>query len=448
MTPDVDCKCGDCLAGDLPVNPFEALRVSHGMLLGTDDFRALVGNPRGKLMLHSAWLHGSGVIWGFDVRVKGLVELVVSPGLALDGIGRELANEASVCVDLRDWLHKYDKPGNPGAGKRRTVHACVVAEFRPYLDRPVPTLADPCDVTRKHDDFSRVRETARVRLRPGPCAPQRATHHRIRVLLGLDRVGPDDPAGEAGDAARREVAGAPGEQRPQLLLRRFRELAGLDTADLSPAKQPDAPDPTHFPELESVGAVNLARVELDVRDADDATTIDEVRIDPSCRTSLLPTRTIQDLLCGLAPATFADEEIPDAGGPRVYGDEVVWSPDDLVCHLPVSAPCNPGSLRRAVRITSLSGRGWVDEDVAAVRYAPDPPAIVVEMADRPVNSLVRVIVRGTGPTPVYGEDPAVPLAGLWGSGPPGTEHDGHDAVLTFANRQRYERRPAENGAER
>ena len=105
----------------------------------------------------------------------------------------------------------------------------------------------------------------------------------------------------------------------------------------------------------------------------------------------------------------------------------------------MTAALNPGSLRRAVQITSLSQRGWVDEDIDAVRYEADPPAIVIELADRPVNPLVRVIVRGTGPTPVYGEDPAVPLSGLWGEGPPGTAANGHDAVITSDNR------PPENG---
>jgi hypothetical protein len=56
----------------------------------------------------------------------------------------------------------------------------------------------------------------------------------------------------------------------------------------------------------------------------------------------------------------------------------------------------------------------------------------VQLADRPVNELVRLVVRGTGSTPIVGADPTVPLAGLYG-GPPGTRHDGHDAVLMFRN---------------
>ena len=67
--------CGDSATGStttadddaLPVQPFTALRAAYGMLLGEDDFLVLMGNPRGKQMVHTSWLHGGGVIWGFGV---------------------------------------------------------------------------------------------------------------------------------------------------------------------------------------------------------------------------------------------------------------------------------------------------------------------------------------------------------------------------------------------
>lgn len=439
MTHNVGCSCGDCGTGDLPVNPYEALRVSYGMLLGADDFRAMIGNPRGKQMLHSAWLHGSGVVWGFDVCRDGLLALRVSPGLAIDGLGRELSSEATQCLDLREWLKTYDHPGNQDGCERRTVHACVVAEFGCQLSRPVPTLANPCDITREHDDFSRVLENASISLRPGDCTGWARPYHRVRVLLGLDEVGPDDPSGQEGMDARDKVSRAPAEERTGLLLQQFRRLAALDGTQLRPATEPGATDLTYFPVIEPDAAVPLACVTLDLRDADGCTTIEDVCADLTCRAALLPTATIQEFACALAAGVIGDTAVPDAGGPRVRADDADWSPDRRRLYLPVTAALNPGSLRRAVRITSLSQRGWVDEDIDAVRYEADPPAIVIELADRPVNPLIRVIVRGTGSTPVYGEDPAVPLAGTSGAGPPGTAGDGHDAVMTFDNR------PPENG---
>jgi hypothetical protein len=108
----------------------------------------------------------------------------------------------------------------------------------------------------------------------------------------------------------------------------------------------------------------------------------------------------------------------------------------------VSAALVPGSVRRAVSITSLSSRGWVDEDIDTVRYDPDGPAIVVHLADRPVNPLVRIIVSGTGPTPVYGSDPLQPLAGAAG-GPPIGSGDGRDAVITLLDEDLEDARPDE-----
>jgi hypothetical protein len=46
-------------------------------------------------MLHSAWLHRSGVVWGFEVGVDGTRTLTVTPGLAVDGIGRELIQDVT-----------------------------------------------------------------------------------------------------------------------------------------------------------------------------------------------------------------------------------------------------------------------------------------------------------------------------------------------------------------
>lgn len=202
------CDPGPCGGDELPVNPFLALRVAFGMLLGEDDFRVLMGNPRGKLMLHNAWLHGPGVIWGLGVARDG-DELRVLPGLAVDGLGRELTLETAWCVSLtawaRDWIDAHPpqegpqtaaspaaEDSEPGPPRRRTVEAWILAEFASCPDRPVPALADPCDVTRRHDDFSRIVETARITIRSTAPAPWRP-YHRVRVLLGLDEAVPGTP---------------------------------------------------------------------------------------------------------------------------------------------------------------------------------------------------------------------------------------------------------------
>lgn len=420
-----------CPEEDLPVNPFVSLRVAYGMLLGEDDFRTLIGNPRGKQMLHSAWLHGPGVVWGYRVQRSGTRTLTVDRGLALDGLGRELLLDTTWGVDVHEWLKKQKlaglQPERDGDTYRLDAH--VVAEFRGCPSSPVPTLADPCDVTRKHDDFSRLVESTRVVLRPGaaPSDPWPPAYHRVRVLLGVDRVGPDDEAGEQAAEAARRVADAEPRERAEVLLHELRAMAAHDGMDRQPASEQDD-EPGLFPATEDDAAVVLAGVTLTVRNADNYAETLLGEPDPCVRRTLLPTAAIQELTHGPG-----EDDAPgaDAGGPRVVPGSLRWRPADRCLTVQVTAEVNEGSTQDAVSVTSLSGDGWADEEVNRIEYEPGPPArLLIHLDDRPAYELVRVVIRGTGRRPVYGTDPVVPLAGLVG-GPPGGPHDGHDAVLTL-----------------
>lgn len=423
-----------CPSEDLPVNPFVALRVAYGMLLGEDDFRTLMGNPRGKQMLHSAWLHGSGVVWGYQVRREGTWTLKADRGLAVDGLGRELLLDSTWEVNVRDWLTKQDLSGQAKkkGGETYDLDAYVVAEFRGCPTAPVPTLADPCDVTRQHDDFSRLAETTRVDLRLGALPPgEPPTYHRVRVLLGLDQVGSDDEPGEqAAEAAQRVAGAAPGE-RAEVLLREFRALAAHDGIDRRPAQQEGDVAPGLFPVTEDDAAVVLAAVTVTVRDADNYTEVVRVEADPCVRRTLLPTAAVQELACGIVPG--GDVADGDAGGPRVVPGSLGWSEGNRCIAVELTAAVLERSAANAVTVTSLSGEGWVPEDINRIEYDPGPPhRLLIHLDDRPAYDLVRVVIRGTGDRPVYGTDPMVPLAGVVG-GPPGGPHDGHDAVLTSPN---------------
>ncbi len=424
MSTEHDCTCGDCATADLPITPFELLRARQGMLLGEDDFRVLMGNPRGKQMLHNAWLHGTGVVWGYGVRRDGLLGLVVRPGLALDGWGRELALTASTTVDLRRWLADHDQPKNQDECHTRTVTACLVAQFDCATARPVPTLADPCDVTRTHDSASRIVEGVRVELVLGGCRP-------CRPQLPSSDDDDDDDCGPDDDLAEP--------------CRQLRRLALRYVTGRAPACHEGTDVPTLFPVPEEEAPVVLACVEIDVQDADGCTTVQDVRVDDCCRCVLLPAQALGDLLCTVAAKMFEtdddharlrhhdrdrhlDREMRFEG-PRVDADDVAWNEAERCFLLPVSAELVAGSVRRAVTVTSLSARGWVEEDVESVTYDSGAGRIVVRLAGRPMNSVVRLLVKGTGPTPVYGVDPAAPLAGVVG-GPRGDRHDGHDAVIT------------------
>ena len=135
---------------DLPVNPFLALRARFGMLLGEDDFLTLMGNGRGKLMLHGAWLHGSGVVHGYRVGVDADTKartytLRVTSGLAVDGLGRELYLGGDWCYDLAALVRNLGGEGATGScDDERTVEACLSVRLDPCPASPVrpwPTRA-------------------------------------------------------------------------------------------------------------------------------------------------------------------------------------------------------------------------------------------------------------------------------------------------------------------
>lgn len=432
-----DCGCDRCRSADLPVNPFLALRVAYGMLLGEEDLRVLMGQPRGKVMMHNAWLHGSGVVWGLGVRRSGWHDLRVGPGLAVDGWGRELRHEASCDISLRPLLDQGpDSEGTDDQGCRTwTVEACLLAEFDCCLDAPVPTLSDPCDVTRKHDDYSRVQERTRIWLRPGCCPPRREPYPRVRMLFGLRDLDPDTDAGRDARQAREAVASSA--EPTQEMVRQLRAMACRDSGGLGPDCVEGEDGTSVFPVPEDETAVVLGCVTVTVRERDGCPEIVDVRVDPCVRTTLLPTDTITDLLAGQAPGLIGSGAETADTGPRVIGSGIRLEQDGRRLIIPVTAALDPATVARSVGVTSFSpgqtGAGWVVEDIddADFREWDGDSAIVIDLAaERPVRDLLRIIVKGTGPRPAMGAN-SVPLAGLVG-GPPGSRHDGHDAVWTLS----------------
>ena len=419
---------------DLPVNPFLALRARFGMLLGEDDFLTLMGNGRGKLMLHGGWLHGSGVVHGYRVGVDADTKartytLRVTSGLAMDGLGRELYLGGDWCYDLAALVRNLAGEGATGScDDERTVEACVTVRLDPCPASPVPALADPCDLSRRHTSDSRVVERVRLTVEPGRCpARSPAPYHRVRVLLGLDEAGPGDVAGHEAARAAARIAELPGEEQVAALLHAFHRLAARDAGDLTPFTA-DGDDPSLFPQAEP-GAVMLAELRVRVRGYGDDLQVVDYDIDLCGRPTLLPTATIADLVCGLAPALMGSGSAVDAGGPRI--ERAAEWPRPHVLRLRVTTRLLSGSLAdHPVVVTSLSERGWVREEIVRIEHDPDALTLSVTLAEQPASDLVRVIVRGTGPTPVFGVHPRVPLAGLAG-GPAGGEDDGHDAVLTL-----------------
>jgi hypothetical protein len=426
---------------ELPVNPFHALRVSFGMLLGEDDFRTLMGNPRGKQMLHSSWLHGSGVVWGFPVDTADDGRLRVGPGLAVDGVGRELALPSPQCIDVGKWVSEQQKngrpvssPKDPGQDSAVTV-ACLVATADLCPTRPVPALADPCDQQRTHTEPSRLVETVRLELRPQECParPAAGPYHRVRVLLGLDEVASSDPAGKQAADAIEAVLTSPPAMRARSLLAAFRQMLALDVTDMRPVTAPGDECPALFPVPEDDAAVPLATISISHGLNQDCSVSVTWQADVTVRRGLIATSTIQELACGFAPGLLGGRRGHDAGGPRVIRASVDWEgTDESVIVFDVTRPLSRSSLsRQQVTVTSLGSGGWDREDIDDIDY-DGASHVRVKLFQPPSQSHVRLVVRGTGPTPVSGAS-GIPLAGM-DDGEAGTENDGHDAVQRLIRR--------------
>jgi hypothetical protein len=123
----------------------------------------------------------------------------------------------------------------------------------------------------------------------------------------------------------------------------------------------------------------------------------------------------------------------DAGGPRVVSSQFD-AVDGSIIHVVLTAAAMPGSVSLAAftvtaRDTSSNSNAWVAQTVTSLtpEVVGIDPAIAIKLGSAPApGTLVRIIVSGTGPSPILGAT-SVPLAGAVG-GPPGTAVQGVDYV--------------------
>jgi hypothetical protein len=95
--------------------PLSRVAYRHGMMLGVEALRDEQGYNRRRLNRHQYWLHGAGTVVGLAVTLDHqapdpddtadqAMRLLVSPGIALDGLGREVVLHETYCLDLRAWI--------------------------------------------------------------------------------------------------------------------------------------------------------------------------------------------------------------------------------------------------------------------------------------------------------------------------------------------------------
>lgn len=453
----------------LPADPFRSLYVHFGMLLGVDDFQTLDAYHRGKTWYHSAWLHGFGVVWGYEVTLPQTLpaeddfegepefnsEIRVEPGLAIDGVGRELYLPHAACLNIPDWYeeHKDDE------GLQDVIevdedsgdiifNAHVQVMFRGCLTRQVPALSEPCDGGSSTTAYSRVVETVHIALLPSLAELEGKTdYYRVQLLLGLVQPREDDEGNVIDDDqevldARADVDATPSGQRSAKYRHWFRHFAILEQMALSPQLEPGVNHFDGFPQ-QNGGAVLLANVSgLRLRQQGEGWQLVSGKVDNMVRPYLLPTCTIQQLLCdcmgqGETSTPLVDPPVDptDAGGPRVDPESVEMEGTEML-HFNISgSPLMKASAdANGLSISAFDTRdGWIPVVIKKVKYDADAQRVSVEFRDAPGGNLIKLIVKGTGSSPFLGRN-RIPLAGGPDSGP-GSKHEGNDFVYMFRARR-------------
>ncbi len=451
----------------LPVDPFRSLYVHFGMLLGVDDFQTLDAYHRGKMWYHNAWLHGKGVVWGLEASLPSTDstdsedpvptgELRVSPGLAMDGMGRELLLQQPACLNVSAWYkaHEDDIELQQAIEVDEETgdivfDAHITISFQGCLNRQVPALSETCDTSATSTAYSRVVETVEVCLHPGLAEPtDKSDYALLRLLFGLSEPRVDDEGITLESdldvlQAKAEILAASEEEQAALCQKWFKHFAIIDGMALKPETAMGTSNFASFPRLPEGEVVIANVIGIRLANSDDETKLVAGSIDPFVRPFLLPTCELQTLISascigksnsGGEAGESPDPMVNDAGGPRVDPESVSMQGTENLLFSTVGPPLMKASVdAKGLSISAFDTRdGWVQCDIKKVDYNTEEKRVNVELRDAPAGVLIRLIVKGTGESPVLGRN-RIPLAGGIDS-PAGSIHQGNDFVYMFRAR--------------
>ncbi|MBV8105656.1 MAG: hypothetical protein JO223_13720, partial [Hyphomicrobiales bacterium] len=120
----------------------ERISFQPGILLGSDALTTEQAYHVRRLNRHQRWLIGPGTVFGLRVDVQppaagaagDPVQITVSPGYAIDGLGREVMVGGPYAISLRDWLTAQNPPSSSGVLHLRVT---VRAQASPNQLQPV-----------------------------------------------------------------------------------------------------------------------------------------------------------------------------------------------------------------------------------------------------------------------------------------------------------------------
>lgn len=138
---------------DTLANSPQPVRVFYatGRMLGVEDFQAEQDYHRGRLARVLLQLLGTGTVSGLNVQTNlpaaaGKVEIQVTPGLALDRLGRMIDSPNKLCIRLEPWLKgKSDTELSDAFKDNAAVVADVFVRFQACSRGKTPSYATQDD---------------------------------------------------------------------------------------------------------------------------------------------------------------------------------------------------------------------------------------------------------------------------------------------------------------
>ena len=248
--------------------PLRRVAYEAGMMLGLEATRDEQAYHRRRLTRHQYWLHGYGTLAGMVVSQAPAthpnntdnltVRLLVSPGIGIDGLGREVLIHEPYCINLGDWLasqsESHLREGYSDADNLLWLKICVRQKDCPVAMQPV--LARKLNLSTDAVQPSRTADSVQLELIPELPPPANADAYQPWAChQALPAAMPSLSAAE--QALLQQVQNDNAEAGAQLALH-ARLLHALDASGVNTRQLED--------ELEDGARLLLARISITVAD--------------------------------------------------------------------------------------------------------------------------------------------------------------------------------------
>ena len=222
--------------------PLERVNYTAGMMLSLEAINAEQRYHRQRVNRLQYWFHGAGTLLGLAVKQVAPVtapagddqslRLVVSPGIAIDGLGRELLCHEPYCVNLRDWLEAQKASDSAFLqhalnADKSAIQLSVTIRYQAASSGLQPVLARTINGGIDPVQPSRAKDALLLEILPGALPSAKVPFPRA----GLAQVPVDTQALDKwlSQTEQEHIAGLTSDRERQLALQQLQLLYGVDS---------------------------------------------------------------------------------------------------------------------------------------------------------------------------------------------------------------------------